>query len=745
MGERWTTIRDALLARGDGDHIALLHRELYRLGGVLDPQLAAFDSDSSPFPNLHDAATVSLLQAAELTHHRKLIAVTLKSAHVVSSQARMPDGMLAVAELAGEAERLFRHLATAVQPGLDRKATLTQSLVALRQAELLPLSRREEEAWTADEDWVRGERARQRKDSGRKGIPDSKAIPRLWERRVARRLLDTEFAEQCPRYLAVLELQRLRNALSHKHSSELRQLGFAHQTWGRVVGLATMTCMRVFAAGVLQPSPTPQRGATTILRPPDRTEALIAVASVMEPEPLPAIARLIEPEDDEDFGESAPPRSRVLRRLLLVTTAATLAVVAGTVGANLLSPKTVATAPTEDPVSVASPAPPALLAPPVALRLAPPAVPSRSALPQTERCKAARRVPPGTLPHLSLSVGGRTPQVLPAEQVAARVKTGDGMEPIMWLASDDDLERERLLAALETEICTVHAVLSAKDALATVAEPEISLPRGAFVVALQTSEHATDLDDLRRLSGDETRVLVAGGEPPLGMAGVTVLRAAPLDCDQAESALYGAMGTKPGSEQTRFNRWRLLPGRGDACTPGALLDHIAGVQVVAANLARHDQPPASLDGSWTRWVATSSLAPTRRSKGRVGGLPKAPDGEMDLHTTALKLDSAAKVGGPNPRRRKACERWSAELFRGNAPATPGLVTHLLGFESGQRCAAWLLAGLDAQGASPRQIVTALDRGLGTHAERAVTLKRLSGDRGRVRLKRDVSRRLGKLR
>ncbi len=799
MGERWTQVRDDLPGP-PGEAIAWLRRELHRLGPYFEPvRFDLLPGGLDAFEDVYDTAVVALMQAASLVERPDLVAHAIKAGQLADQAVDKSERILTVAQLAPEIERLLYELGWRLNKTLYGHGTLTDSLKALREAELLPLTPEELEAWDEDERWVGAELAKRRRLTST-SFRAGKEAARLWDRRAQDHLTDASFDRRFPRYLALLELQRLRNAFAHKQSGSLRGLALPAQVWSRVVALTAMICIRAFAAGLLKPAPRAEDRAVTISRSPApiEPEPLIAYAMPAEPEPLVAHATL-EPAPPAHAPGSSPaptkkrrrrgppqasapaprrrrqrsppvetPRPRRLRRWLFTTAAATAAVVIGTIGAYVLAPEVVSpavgNAPQHAPELVTSPSaatdvgsgneaptPAAFLAP----LAGPPPIPTRNGS-STRQCMLARSsASDDTLPLLSFQStfeghGSFRGSVEP-RRIGAMMQVREEMGRVVFLTTPVGATRDALLRSIERAACEQRPVLSGAEALAPGENVD-----AALIVASISGQEDPALPRLLALAdtGQAPRLLLAidavPKNPPYSMA---VLRTEPFDCVRARGALEGRLGLDPGDWAARLKPWALFGGdeQGTTCTTPAALRAPRGVAVVAAALARHEAPPDSFYGTWTSWVdlgfesGTRSAvgdAETRGTDSRINsaGVPRE---EMVLRLEAFTLAPEKDLRVGPVKRRRRCERWAGESV--TRLGELNLVSHLAGTEVGLGCLIWLVEGALGMGGSRDAVLEALDLGLGPSEWRAGALEQAQEDGEHIALTRDAREVLRRLR
>lgn len=754
MGERWTIIRDSLGEDPPGV-IAWLRKQLHSLGPFFDPIRSGPPHTRLPyFADAYDSAIVALMQASSLCEQRDFVARAVRAGANCLETDNKGTALMHVGEYAIGIERLLAAFAWRIDPQLHGETTLTDSLKALNKQGLLPLTDDELALWDADRRWVEGEVAERRKQ-GEKG-PSGKVYARLWQRRFEVRLGDSSAPRAYPRYLALVELLRLRNAYAHRRSSGL--LGFSRpdQVWRRITALLAMICVRAFARGILAPPPTPEIGAVTISRSPPAViptpdpEPLVAYASIeIASEPATRVGRKRRrqrrPKERGRAGEPAVRRprkgakeGRPGRKWLLLTGAATTAVLLGTLGANVLAPRAVVPAPGSpgeavgelvapeadadraDSPEVERSGSPEIDVPALALSgpTVPPANPRR---PSTARCTVARgsRGRAVGLPALRVAEPhARDPRfgtAHEASRIGAFLQSNRNLGAVVFLETVDLGDPEALLRQLEATVCDLRPVLDPDEAL-----KQGALPDDALVVA---TFRAADDPQLGRLvdlagTGRSPRLLAAVPELPEDLpAAYSVVRPEPYDCERARDALLSAIPRNDASN--RIGRWKLLMGRDDAvgCKPPPILRSLRGVRVAAAALAAHEAPPMRSPGSWpwTEWVA----------QGAAGGLPLPPKDELALRSRALELAHGRDLDVGKVRRRRLCRQWADE--HGDELKELALLRHVAGTEPGRQCLLWLIEGGVRATRSNRRVFEELALGLGTGRLSDVAVEHARGD------------------
>lgn len=712
MGERWADLRESL-HREQPDGVAFLRGALLDSGALLEPL-----GDELRPAGLHlfadgtRAAVVALLQACCLLGRERLPERLVRAGLACRDGDRMARE-LALLEVLPKIERFLHVLACRVEPKLADGGNLSDTWRALRKEDLLPLSAAELARWDADRDEVNRALAQRTKGEGR---GKAKARGALWNRKARALFAERGVERSLPRYFALLELQVLRNAHAHGDTSAGQGIDLPLNSWRRMLGFLVLVAVRAFARGVLTPAPIPQPGASTISRPPPAEE----------PEPITATAELLE-----------EPRPRAWRRWAFVTAAATVAVVAGTVAANLLASKSVGTQPPDalDAASssneaAATPRGPAV--PPVQ-GFAPAGVtpdddPNTIRHGQTRLCDVRRAEPlPTVLPKVAFTAlhqrrGKRLGELLP-RRAAAYLQGYPRLGSMVVLRASEADGREDLVRRIERTVCETRPVLAADDALGPMAPVN-----DALIVARLSGPDDPRLPRLQGLAteGKTPRVLLvvdAGVELRL-KGSSSLLEPRPFDCAGAQDALAALSGSTSTDAGAELARWGLLPRTaakaGQTCVPAPALRDLRGLNVVAAALARHDAPPADHDGTWRSWVNRAADGDPRVDLG-------APAGELARAARAGELAQAASVDGPHRKRRKGCAAW----LGGFAIDDPDLLAHLVGTPPGQRCLAFLVDGALVHELDSTDIAAAIDRGLGAGRWRSEALQLADKDTGKT--------------
>lgn len=663
MGERWFELRESM--RQESDDFAWLRKQLVDLGPFLDPVRTAPPSEQLPdFPDPHDAAVVALLQASSLIARPDLVPHVIRTGRATLQEADAARRLSEVAALAAEIERVLQELAWRVEPGLHGTGNLTDSYRALRAKGLLPLTDRENQAWTDDAAWVKAQARRKLK--GSQALPAPKRMALLWQARAEERFADSLFAGRCPRYLALLELQRLRNAHAHKRTGNMAGFTRADRVWRRMVGLLAMICVRVFVREVLVPAP------------------VVPTPTLPASEPrTPTVA---------DGPAADPPAPR--RKWLYVTAAATVAVILGTVGANVLAPRAVIPSPVGDARAPAEIAPTRAVPPVVAF------APNKDAAPrtrgETRQCLIARAT--------------RGSQVLPSLRVeeAYRARAGVTHEPsalgmllredrglgsVVYVVADSLVDPGGLLRRMEASACEARPVLTLDEALSGGSPVDDALIVGAL-------ESPEDPRHTRLLaladSGRSPRLLLTlPGVPDDRPVASSVLLPEPFDCARARRAVLSAVGTADAAD--RFAAWGLFEGAdaGDACVVPGILQGPGGARLVASALAESATPPKSLDGTWTRWTTLA---------------PASDPAEGDWRADALARTAGVDVDVRPRKRRKTCAAWARRT--GSALGDAGLLRHVVGTPVGASCLVWTLDAALTGGLAADEAAAAVGLGLG---------------------------------
>ncbi len=755
MGERWTELRDEL-TRDAPDGIRFLRTALIDSGPFMEP----LGRDIRPaglhlLPDPHDAAIVALLQACALLERRRFPARMVRWGETCRNVER-GEMELAVGNAATRVERLLHELACKGRPDLHDGGTLNDSLLALKSADLLPLLPHELERWDADRAEVQQELDRKgsSKSRGRRG----RAVAILWNRRARALFAERGADRRYPRYFAMLELQALRNAHAHGLSRDGQGIDVPLNSWRRLLAFTALICVRAFARDALRPSPVPEVGATTISRSPPvpEPEPLLAHAQVVpEAKPLVAVARVIEPAPVPELHSAAPSASEPpnldaparggLRKWMLVTAAATAAVIVGTVGANLMAPRPVATAPSEV-VVVETPEPIAPTpAPTVARGFAgdpdvesePPKEPGG----QTKLCRTRRGEPlTGPLPPLKVEGMGRgldsRKRARSVGDVGSLLVSQERLGAVVVLVATESQGRDSIQRRLERTACEFRPVLLADDALQGP-EPVDS----ALIVAELDGADDPRLPRLLDLAaqGRQPRLLLSMAESAnLALAGSSsVVTPQPFGCDGARHAIAGLLKVNGTEAGVRLASWGmdLSPEKaGQTCHVAPALRDLRGIGVVAAAIAGHRSPPEAHDGTWGSWVLAAMT-------GEDSG-PGAPPSEIALTTSSVRSISGVNIPAGPRKRRKKCEAWASKLKRPLGDAD--LLAHLVGTEPGRGCLAWLISGSVQANVPIERAVEAVDRGLGTVRWRNDALNRAVGDRGHVRSARSVDEVLARL-
>lgn len=731
MGERWTEIRDGLGA-DPGAVIDWLRKQLHALGPFLDPlRTAPSEHRIQGFEDPYDAALVALMQASHLVGRREFVADLLRSGHALAEETNRARRMQHVGQLALSTERLLNELAWRIDPVLHDKGSLADSFKALRRRGVLPLTDDELARWDEDATWVDKESRRGTRIGSRK-----KQIAILWDRRIEDRLSDPLAEQAYPRYLAFLELSRLRNAFAHGRNTTMHSFTRPDRAWRRITALAAMCCVRAFAQGVLRPAPVREVGAITISHGPaaPSVEPLVAWASIespapprvaREPEPLVAVAQPVR-RRRRRRAEAAPPApSKRGRKWLYITGAATVAVLVGTVGANLLAPQTVVPATASDaPAATPDPAPEPLMpqpsAPPEADEgglgnLAPPLArlgPSPKEEPeerrggQTRQCMVARAAR-GSGPHPRIVVAEsarRHPRFSgshEAGRIGAFLQSNRSLGSVVFLEGGPLGDPDPLLREIEATVCDLRPILRGDDALSGGTPVD-----EALIVATIDGPDDPRLRSLLALAetGTSPRLLVATPEAPEKRPALSsVLRTQPFDCDRASEALVSLVGGPDARD--RVAAWGLFDSPNSAgCTPPPLLQTPYGAGIVAAAIAAHPTPPATLPGPWTSWVGLA-VADEEASSG-----PEVPRAELALRQKALAMAQGTDLDVPKRKRRKLCERW-ARTHR-EALGDLDLARHVAGTEPGRACLIHVLDAAADSGSAPDTVAAMLELGLG---------------------------------
>lgn len=708
MGERWTELRDDLRA-AIPDGIEVLRTALVDAGEMLspmDPDLptVGFDPSCSRF----DAAVVMLLQAAALLERRGFPRRLVLSG-IACRDAPRGERDEALGQLAGKVERLLLELACVTRPELREGRTLTDSLNALRKAGLLPLSQPELERWDADQRAVTQLIAERQAKGELSGRRIGKAVALLWNARTRAAFADPDIARSAPRYLALLELQAVRNAHAHALTRNLQGIDVPWVQWRRMTAFTALACARAFALGVLSPPPTLEVGASTISRPPARRRRRPVPAE--EPEPLIAHAEVV------------PSR---LRRWLFVTAAATVAVVIGTVAANLVASRvgTPATS-SREPVAEVVEASPAPSADPM-LALSSPSLASSAPGRRTRLCEAlgagsAAQVLPALAFERVPRAHARVDGPLRVDRMAAMLQADPSLGSVVILAASDSDGQEDVSRHLQRAMCELRPVLTVDEALSGGA-----LVEDAFVVADLGSLVDSKVRRLLDLAeqGRRPRLLLTttpASVPRLSLAHSVVV-VAPFDCVGARAGVARLLGVSESDAQERLAVWNMLPRTGSkpgqVCRPAAALLDLRGLLVVSAALARHGQPPPEHDGTWGSWVLRGAGDP-------VNGLT-VPARELLLRARAGELARGIDVVGVRPmKRQKRCAGWAEGL--GQDLADADLLAHIVGTLPGRSCTAWLVSSALEHGLRWEAARQAVDRGLGPDRWRDAALREAQRD------------------
>lgn len=701
-----------------------LRQRLLRLGPYLDPintDLGVGGLDD--FPDRCDAAIVALLQAQTLLGLDDFVHQLAQAGHVCETSSDSTAKLMALGLLSQRTERLFHEVAWRLEPHLHQSGTLTESLLEFKRRHILPLDPNEVAAWDEDQAWVGAQRKEKRTLLGRK----KSVVPLLWAQRIEERLADQGSERRVPRYHALLELQRLRNAAAHGRTSAFQGMAPPHRVWGRMLGLVAMVCVKAFSHGALRPAPVWEVGATTISRGPARqrppreaTEELVAVA-------------MVEPE------EARRPRPR--RRLVPLLVVTTLAVVVGTVAANVVAPRPVATAVREAPDSVSPQEPESEASDAIAeaaaqLAFVPPDQ-DEDPVGSSAWCRAlAARTDPSDedLPALRFQRGhgGELPTgPLSVAELGRMLAHRSELGSTAILESSASRTRDAVVDAVATEICRERPVLRLSDVQGIEPLPD------AFIIA--TLDGAESADRLRGLaaSGRTPRLLVVTNPGARdGLPGGPEVRFDALSCPQARAAI---LRETPGPQvRMRLPRWLELD-EGANCAPAQDLE---GVRLVSRVVERHLRPPARFAGTWHDWVG---LAITRdhAPSGRVPHVATASvrtQGEAagDLaeqkraHGLARLLAAQADVPNGPIGRRRGCRAW-VELPAVRAElGEPNLVAHLVGTDPGRACLGYVVDGAIGEGLGGSKLRAAVSRGLGSHPERDEVLRQAQSDPTRGR-------------
>ncbi len=748
MGERWTIIRDSLGEDPPGV-IAWLRKQLHSLGPFFDPIRSGPPHTRLPyFADAYDSAIVALMQASSLCEQRDFVARAVRAGASCLETDNKGTALMHVGEYAIGIERLLAAFAWRIDPQLHGESTLTDSIKALRKGGALPLTDSEFALWDSDARWVK-EQVKARRGQTQTDSP-SKMYARLWQRRFEDRLGDDSAKRKYPRYLALVELMRLRNAYAHRRSSGL--LGFSRpdQVWRRITGLLAMICVRAFARGVLGPPPSPEVGAVTISRSP------AAAIPVPEPEPLIAYAQPVEehPPRRRVSGSQRPPKpappkrrkkrkkpaakpARRGRRWLLVTGAATVAVLVGTVGANLLAPQAlapatgspaVATARLPEPTTGTSepsrPTGSALVAPPLAT-LAPRSSGNRpvpSPRSETKQCRIARgfRGRVVGVPAVKVVEPYRRNAQFDAPRKAGQIGTllrdNQALGPVIFLETGWLNDPGDLLRQIEASACEGRDVLTAEEALGPG-----ELTDDALVVAEVDGAEDPRLRPLLDLAGPgrRPRVVITLPEAPAKRPlRSSLLATMPLDCRSASHALASLSdGPDLRHRVDALGLFRGAAGSDECATPPILTSQL-GVQVVAAALLQRAVPPADSVKAWpwTEWVAW----------GAEGEEMLPPRVELARRARALEIAEGVDLDlKMRKRRQKRCAEWARE--HGEAFVELGLARHVAGTEPGRRCLLWLIEGAARAPVSTDGVVEQLSLGLGEGAWRESAVREARED------------------
>jgi len=280
------------------------------MAGPLSDDFAAAGLDRFAQPAV--AATAVVLQAAALLD-RPNFALRVSRAGLTCRDGSRSTAHLALGDTALRLERFLHGLALTQNPDLAAGGTLTDSIRVLRTAGLLPLTEAELNRWSDDERAV----SASVDESKARGRARTQHFAAAWDRRAQALFADPRGRRELPRYFAMLELQTVRNAHAHGQTQTARDIDAPWTSWCRWLGFIALVSARAFAHGVLSPPPHPDGASAT------------AVAAA----PLIASSEPLEPP--------APSRAR---RWFLITTAATVAVVVGTILANVVAPRSVQTA-----------------------------------------------------------------------------------------------------------------------------------------------------------------------------------------------------------------------------------------------------------------------------------------------------------------------------------------------------------------------------------------------------------------
>ena len=702
-----------------------LRQRLLRLGPYLDP----VNPDLGPggldgFPDRCDAAIVALLQAQTLLGLDDFVYRLAEAGHVSETSSDPTAKLMALGRMSQRIERLFHELAWRLDPQLHQSGTLTESLLEFKRRHILPLDPNEVAAWDEDQAWVGAQRKEKRTLLKRK----KSVVPLLWAQRIEERLADQGSERRVPRYHALLELQRLRNAAAHGRTSAFQGMAPPHRVWGRMLGLVAMVCVKAFSHGALRPAPVWEVGATTISRGPARqtppreaTQELVAVATVE--------------------SEEAPPPTPPRRRLVPLLVVSTLAVIVGTVAANVVAPRPVATAVREAPDDVPleeleSATPNAIAEAAEQLSFVPGGVAMEPAA-TSSWCRDladGADTSSGDLPGLVFQRGqGRE---LPAGPLSV-AELGRILAHRSELGSSVVLEasasrtRDAAVNALAAEVCHERPVLRLSEVVGIDPLPD------AFIIA--TLDGTGGVAQLRRLaaSGRTPRMLVVtepgGGE---GLPDGPEVRFDSLSCPQARAAILRE--TAESRVRMRLRQWIELDGSAN-CAP---LEDLEGVRLVSQVVARHPRPPARFAGTWHDWVGLA-LERDRSRGGRVPRVAKAPvqphggeaaglEEQRRVHGTARLLAAQADIPDAGAGRRRGCRAW-VELpdVRGGL-GDPNLVAHLVGTDPGRACLSYLVDGALGAGLGGTELQAVVSRGLGSHPERADVLRQAQSDPNRGR-------------
>ena len=674
MGDRWTDLQESL----GSEDFAWLRKQLVDLGPFLDPVRTAPPSEQLPdFPDIHDAAVVALLQASALIARPDLVPHIIRTGRATLQEADAARRLIEVAALAAEIERVLQELAWRVEPGVHGTGNLTDSFRALRAKGLLPLTDRENQAWNDDAAWVKAQGKRKLK--GSQALPAPKRMALLWQARAEERFADSLLAGRCPRYLALLELQRLRNAHAHKRTGNMAGFTRADRVWRRMVGLLAMICVRVFVREVLVPPPARPRPAPAL------------PASELPPQTVPVGDPAASFADASASVADAPtPR----RKWLYMTAAATVAVILGTVGANLLAPRAVIPSPVGDARAPADSAPPRAVPPIVAF--APPKDADTGTRGETRQCLIAWSTR-GTqvLPSLRVEEAYRARAGVTHEPSALGMllREDRGLGSVVYVVADSLGDPEGLLRRMEAAACEARPVLSLDEALSGGSPVDDAL----IVGALDSSE---DPRHARLLAladtGRSPRLLLTLPHVPEDRPlASSVLVSESFDCARARRAVLSAVGTADAAD--RFAAWGLFEGAdaGDACVVPGILQGPVGARLVASALADSATPPKSLDGTWTRWTTLAPAADPTDAAWRADALAR---------TAAVDVDVRPR------KRRKTCAAWARR--NGSALGDAGLLRHVVGTPVGASCLVWTLDAALTGGLDAEEVTAAVALGLG---------------------------------